>query len=84
MKAGRTAMTIHHIGSANELVAALGDAITAMPVPRGPDRRRLGRFGDGSNAVFAAIQESRGGVEMDFIPVHRAATTSPSTSWQAR
>jgi multiple sugar transport system substrate-binding protein len=56
MKAGRTAMTIHHIGSANELVAALGDAITAIPVPRGPQGDGWATYGDGSNAVFAACQ----------------------------
>jgi multiple sugar transport system substrate-binding protein len=54
MKAGRTAMTIHHIGSANELNAALGDAITAVPVPHGPQGKGWATFGDGSNAVFAA------------------------------
>jgi multiple sugar transport system substrate-binding protein len=53
MKAGRTAMTIHHIGSANELVAALGDAITAIPVPRGPQGKGWTSFGDGSSAIFA-------------------------------
>jgi multiple sugar transport system substrate-binding protein len=53
MKAGRTAMTIHHIGSANELTAALGDAITAVPVPRGADGKGWASFGDGSNALFA-------------------------------
>ncbi len=53
MKAGRTAMTIHHIGSANEMVKALGDAITAVPVPRGADGKGWTDFGDGSNAIFA-------------------------------
>jgi multiple sugar transport system substrate-binding protein len=56
MKAGRTAMTIHHIGSANELNAALGDAITAIPVPRGPQGDGWTTYGDGSNAVFSACQ----------------------------
>jgi multiple sugar transport system substrate-binding protein len=56
MKAGRTAMTIHHIGSANELVAALGDAITAVPVPRGPQGDAWATYGDGSSAVFSASQ----------------------------
>jgi len=54
MKAGRTAMTIHHIGSANELSAALGDAITAVPVPRGPQGEGWTTYGDGSSAVFSA------------------------------
>jgi multiple sugar transport system substrate-binding protein len=54
MKAGRTGMTIHHIGSANDMVAALGDAITAVPVPRGPDGKGWTTYGDGSNCIFAA------------------------------
>jgi len=58
MKAGRTAMTIHHIGSANEMVAALGDAITAIPVPRGPGGGGWTDFGDGSNAIFAASKNA--------------------------
>ena len=53
MKAGRTAMTIHHIGSANDLTAALGDAITAVPVPHNPGGG-WATYGDGSSAVFAA------------------------------
>lgn len=54
MKAGRTAMTIHHIGSANDLAAALGDAITAIPVPRGAHGSPWATYGDGSSAIFAA------------------------------
>ncbi len=53
MKAGRTAMTIHHIGSANEMVQALGDAITAVVVPRSADGKGWTDFGDGSNAIFS-------------------------------
>lgn len=53
-KAGRTAMTIHHIGSANEMVAALGDKVAAVPVPRAADGKGWTSFGDESNAVFAA------------------------------
>jgi multiple sugar transport system substrate-binding protein len=58
MKAGRTGMTIHHIGSANEMVAALGDGITAIPVPRGPQGQGWTTFGDGSNAVLAQSKVS--------------------------
>ena len=54
MKAGRTAMTIHHVGSANDLVAALGDTITAIPVPVMPGVPGWATYGDGSSAVFAA------------------------------
>src|SRR6185295_2763665 len=53
-KAGRTAMAIHHVGSANEVVSALGDKVSAVPVPRGPDGKGWTYFGDESNAVFAA------------------------------
>lgn len=53
-KAGRTAMTIHHIGSANEMAEALGDKVSAVPVPRAPDGKGWTSFGDESNAVFAS------------------------------
>lgn len=56
MKAGRTAMTIHHVGSANDLVAALGDNITAIPVPHVPQFPGWTTYGDGSSAVFAASE----------------------------
>ncbi len=54
MKAGRTAMTIHHVGSANDLAAALGDGITALPVPHPAQGGGWSTYGDGSSAVFAA------------------------------
>jgi multiple sugar transport system substrate-binding protein len=54
MKAGRTAMTVHHISTANDMVKTFGDAITAVVVPRGPGRDGFATFGDGSNAVFSA------------------------------
>jgi multiple sugar transport system substrate-binding protein len=53
-KAGRTAMTIHHVGSANEIVDVLGDKVSAVPVPRAADGKGWTYFGDESNAVFAA------------------------------
>jgi multiple sugar transport system substrate-binding protein len=53
-KAGRTAMTIHHIGSANEIVGVLGDNVSAVPVPRSPSGKGWTYFGDESNAVFAS------------------------------
>lgn len=52
-KAGRTAMAIHHIGSSNEMVGALGDKASAVPVPRGPGGGGWTYFGDESNAIFA-------------------------------
>lgn len=54
MKAGRTAMTVHHISTANTMVETFGDAITAVVVPRGPNGTGFATFGDGSNAVFSA------------------------------
>ena len=53
-KAGRSAMIIHHIGSSNEMVQALGDKVSAIPVPVKPGEKGWTQFGDESNAVFAA------------------------------
>ncbi len=53
-KAGRVAMIIHHIGSANELVGALGDKVSAVPVPHAPDGGAWTSFGDESDAIFAS------------------------------
>lgn len=58
-KAGRTAMTIHHVGSANEMVEALGDKVSAVPVPRAADGKGWTSFGDGSNAVFASSRNKQ-------------------------
>ncbi|GAB4065324.1 sugar ABC transporter substrate-binding protein [Ancylobacter sonchi] len=52
-KAGKTAMTIHHIGSSRDLVAALGDKVSAVPVPKCGDGRWTS-YGDESLAVFSA------------------------------
>ena len=52
-KQGRTAMTIHHVGSSNEVVEALGDRVGAAPVPRGPDGKGWTYFGDESHGIFA-------------------------------
>ncbi|MDA3951408.1 MAG: sugar ABC transporter substrate-binding protein [Spirochaeta sp.] len=52
MQNGTTAMTIHHIGSAADMHAALGEKISAFPVPEGTDGRWTS-FGDEENAVFA-------------------------------
>ena len=53
-KAGRTAMMIHHVGSSNDLVTALGDKLQAAPVPHGADGKGWTLYGDESNAIFAA------------------------------
>src|SRR5690554_6287162 len=55
MKSGKTAMTIHHLGSAAELEAVLGDKISAAPVPKGTEGYWTS-FGDEENAIFAATE----------------------------
>lgn len=52
-KAGTTAMTIHHIGSSNGMVEALGDKVSAVPVPECGGGHWTA-FGDESTAVFSA------------------------------
>jgi multiple sugar transport system substrate-binding protein len=54
-KAGKTAMTIHHIGSSNDLVKALGDKVSAVPVPRCGDKAWTS-YGDESLAIFSGSQ----------------------------
>lgn len=51
-KAGKTAMTIHHIGSSNGMVEALGDKVSAAPVPACGGGQWTS-FGDESTAVMA-------------------------------
>lgn len=51
-KTGVTAMTIHHIGSSGDLVAALGDKVSATVVPECGGGRWT-TFGDESTAVLA-------------------------------
>ncbi len=53
MLSGRTAMTIHHKGSARQMIDAWGDNISAFPVPAGLTGRWTS-FGDEQNGVFAA------------------------------
>jgi multiple sugar transport system substrate-binding protein len=38
-EAGKTAMVVHHVGSSQRLVKALGDNFSAVPVPGGPKGR---------------------------------------------
>ena len=52
-KAGKTAMTIHHIGSSNDLVKALGDKVSAVPVPA-CNGKSWTSYGDELLAVFSA------------------------------
>ncbi len=74
---------IHHIGSANELNAALGDDITAVPVPKGPTGDAWATYGDASNAVFSATKNPEAAWKrVSFLSTAR--TTPPSTRrWPA-
>ncbi len=56
LKAGRAAMAVHHISTAKDMAATFGDAITAVPVPRGPGATGFATYGDQSNCVFSASQ----------------------------
>lgn len=51
-KAGKTAMTIHHIGSSDALVKALGDKVSAVPVPKCGGKQWTS-YGDESLAIFS-------------------------------
>jgi multiple sugar transport system substrate-binding protein len=55
MVSGKTAMTIHHRGSAATMVDALGDNISATMVPMGT-MGSWTSFGDEENAIFAATK----------------------------
>jgi multiple sugar transport system substrate-binding protein len=55
MQSGKTAMTIHHIGSSKGLAEALGDKLSAAPVPKGA-KKYWTSFGDEENGVLAATQ----------------------------
>jgi multiple sugar transport system substrate-binding protein len=54
-QSGVTAMTIHHIGSSAGMVEALGDKVSAVPVPECGGGRWTS-FGDESTAIFAASE----------------------------
>lgn len=54
-KSGKTAMTIHHIGSSNDMVKALGDKVSAVPVPECGGGRWTS-YGDESLAIFSASE----------------------------
>lgn len=56
-KSGKTAMTIHHIGSSNDLVAALGDKVSAVPVPACGGGQWTS-YGDESLAIFANAEDA--------------------------
>ncbi|MEH0070112.1 hypothetical protein V6L77_06955 [Pannonibacter sp. Pt2-lr] len=51
-----TAMTIHHVGSSRDLVAALGDKVSAVPVPECGGGRWT-TFGDESTGVLSSATD---------------------------
>ncbi|MFC3705846.1 ABC transporter substrate-binding protein [Devosia honganensis] len=53
---GLTAMTVHHIGSANAMVNALGDKVSATVVPECNDGRWTA-FGDDNLAVLSSARD---------------------------
>jgi len=77
MKTGKTAMTIHHIGSAKELSGVLGDKLSAAPVPKGTTGAWTS-FGDEENAVFKASKVK----EAAFKWVAFLATAENNAIWQ--
>lgn len=54
-KTGKTAMTIHHVGSSKDLVSALGDKVSAVPVPECGGNRWTS-YGDESLAIFSSSE----------------------------
>ncbi|MFK7862405.1 MAG: sugar ABC transporter substrate-binding protein [Granulosicoccus sp.] len=54
-QAGKTAMTIHHVGSSAGMVEALGDKVSATTVPE-CNGGRWTAFGDESTAIFSSAQ----------------------------
>lgn len=55
-QAGVTGMTIHHIGSSAGMVEALGDNVSAVPVPECGGGHWTA-FGDESTAVFSSAED---------------------------
>lgn len=53
-KSGKTAMTIHHIGSSGGMVAAFGDDVAAFPFPKGDGQWTS--MGDTENVMLASCK----------------------------
>jgi multiple sugar transport system substrate-binding protein len=94
MKSGRTAMTVHHISTANIMAEAFGDAITAVVVPRGPDKTGWATYGDGATCVFSAsknpeaawtwiswLSTAKGNVLYNKAAGQMTVTTSGAKNW---
>lgn len=92
-KAGKTAMTIHHIGSSNDLVKSLGDKVSAVPVPA-CDGHQWTSYGDESLAIFSSsevkdaawkwisfLAEGENNVEFNKATGQMTVTKSGSKNW---
>lgn len=77
MKNGKTAMTIHHIGSAAGLVAALGDKIGAFVVPAASNGKRWTSFGDEETAMYATSKVK----DATWKWISYLATAAPNLQW---
>jgi multiple sugar transport system substrate-binding protein len=92
-KSGKTAMTIHHIGSSNSMVEALGDKVSAVPVPECGGGRWTS-YGDESLAIFSSssvkdaawkwisfLAEGDNNVEFNKATGQMTVTKSGSENW---
>ena len=92
-KAGKTAMTIHHVGSSNDLVKALGDKVSAVPAPA-CNGKQWTSYGDESLAIFSSSQvkdaawkwisflaEGQNNVEFNKATGQMTVTKSGSANW---
>jgi multiple sugar transport system substrate-binding protein len=77
MQSGKTAMTIHHIGSSQGLAEALGNKLSAAPVPKGT-KKYWTSFGDEENGVLAATAFP----DAAFQWVSFLATAENNAIWQ--
>ncbi|WP_413711406.1 ABC transporter substrate-binding protein [Rhizobium sp. Rhizsp82] len=93
-KSGKTAMTIHHIGSSKDLVAALGDKVSAVPVPK-CGKGQWTSYGDESLAIFSSsavkdaawkwisfLAEGENNVAFNSATGQMTVTKSGSANWK--
>lgn len=92
-KSGKTAMTIHHIGSSKAMVDALGDKVSAVPVPECGGGRWTS-YGDESLAIFSSskvkdaawkwisfLAEGQNNVAFNKATGQMTVTKSGSANW---
>jgi multiple sugar transport system substrate-binding protein len=93
-KSGKTAMTIHHIGSSKDLAAALGDKVSAVPVPKCGNGQWTS-YGDESLAIFSSssvkeaawkwisfLAEGQNNVAFNSATGQLTVTKSGSADWK--